>query len=279
MNAWQKALRILTAVPIVLCLVRGAAAATATAAGAPFITLASTTSTQNSGLFDYILPKFKAATGIAVRVVAVGTGAALRLARNGDADVLLVHHQPSEEAFVAAGFGIARHAVMYNDFVIAGPAADPAAAAKTTNAAAALARIARRRAPFVSRGDDSGTHKRELSLWAQAGIDVAVHSGTWYRETGSGMGATLNTAAAMGAYTMTDRGTWLSFRNRRDLKIVLQGDPWLRNQYGVILVSPLRHGHVKSRPGKRFIDWLLSGPGKAAIAGYKIGGRQLFYPN
>ena len=271
MNAWQKALRILTAVPIVLCLVRGAAAAaTATAAGAPFITLASTTSTQNSGLFDYILPKFKAATGIAVRVVAVGTGAALRLARNGDADVLLVHHQPSEEAFVAAGFGIARHAVMYNDFVIAGPAAD---------AAAALVRIARRRAPFVSRGDDSGTHKRELSLWAQAGIDVAVHSGTWYRETGSGMGATLNTAAAMGAYTMTDRGTWLSFRNRRDLKIVLQGDPRLRNQYGVILVSPLRHGHVKSRPGKRFIDWLLSGPGKAAIAGYKIGGRQLFYPN
>ncbi len=249
------------------------------AAAAPFIILASTTSTQNSGLFDHILPKFKAASGVDVRVVAVGTGAALRLARNGDADVLLVHHQPSEEAFVAAGYGVARHAVMFNDFVIIGPEADPAGVAKVKDPAAALRRIAEQGAAFVSRGDDSGTHKRELSLWAKANVDVAVHSGTWYRETGSGMGATLNTAAAMNAYTLSDRGTWLSFQNRQGLKIVLQGDQNLRNQYGVILVSPQRHGHVKFRLGQQFIDWLISGPGKTAIGGHRINGQQLFHPN
>lgn len=249
------------------------------AAEQAFITLASTTSTQNSGLFDQILPKFKAASGISVRVVAVGTGAALRLARKGDADVLLVHHQPSEDAFVAAGFGVARHPVMYNDFVIIGPAGDPAGVVKATTATAALELIAKQGEAFVSRGDDSGTHKRELSLWAEAGVDVAAHSGTWYRETGSGMGATLNTAAAMDAYTLSDRGTWLSFRNKQRLKIVSQGDGNLRNQYGVILVSPRRHPHVKFRLGQRFIDWLLSPAGKAAIAAHKINGQQLFFPN
>ena len=243
-----------------------------------FITLASTTSTQNSGLFDHILPQFKAASGISVRVVAVGTGAALRLARNGDADVLLVHHQPSEEAFVAAGYGVARHAVMYNDFIVVGPAADPAGAGTAETAAGALARIAGHGAPFVSRGDNSGTHKRERALWVEAGVAVAGHSGTWYRETGSGMGAALNTAAAMDAYTLTDRGTWLSFQNKQHLRIIFQGDPKLRNPYGVILVSPQRHAHVKSRQGQRFIDWLLSPNGQAAIASYQINGRQLFHP-
>lgn len=244
-----------------------------------FITVASTTSTQNSGLFAFIFPKFKAASNIDVRVVAVGTGAALHLARNGDADVLLVHHQPSEAAFIAAGFGVARHALMYNDFVIVGPETDPAGVAGTTEPAAALTRIAGARAPFVSRGDDSGTHKRELVLWRKTPINVAGHSGTWYRETGSGMGATLNTAAAMNAYTLADRGTWLSFQNKQRLKILLQGDPGLRNQYGVILVSPQRHPHVKARLGQRFIDWLLSPLGKATIAAYKIDGQQLFRPN
>ena len=258
------------------CIWGGAAAEAGSGSG--FITLASTTSTQNSGLFDHILPKFAALTGIEVRVVAVGTGAALRIARNGDADVLLVHHQPSEAAFVAAGYGVARHPVMYNDFVIIGPAADPAGVLGLTDPAAAFAQIARQRAIFVSRGDDSGTHKRELALWTKTGIDVAAHSGTWYRETGAGMGATINTAAAMGAYTLADRGTWLSFRNRQGLKIVLQNDPSLRNQYGVILVSPQRHKHAKSALGQRFIDWLLSDAGRAAIAGHKIGGQQLFFP-
>ncbi len=247
------------------------------AAEPPFITLASTTSTQNSGLFDYILPKFKTASGISVRVVAVGTGAALRLARNGDADVLLVHHQPSEEAFVAAGYGVARHAVMYNEFIVVGPAADPADAGTAKTAAGALARISGHGAPFVSRGDDSGTHKRELALWVEAGVAVARHSGTWYRETGSGMGATLNIATAIGAYTLTDRGTWLSFQNKQHLRIVFQGDPKLRNPYGVILVSPQRHSHVKFRQGQRFIDWILSSSGRVAIADHKIDGQQLFY--
>ena len=244
-----------------------------------YITLASTTSTQNSGLFDHILPKFKAASGIAVRVVAVGTGAALRLARNGDADVLLVHHQPSEEAFVRDGFGVARHPLMYNDFIIVGPKDDPLGLAQAADAAAALTRIAQGRAAFVSRGDDSGTHKRELALWVDAGIDTSVHSGTWYRETGSGMGASLNTAAAMDAYTLSDRGTWLSFQNKRGLAILSEGDPGLRNKYGIILVSPKRHPHVKARLGQSFIDWLMSAAGYSAIAGHRIDGEQLFYPN
>ncbi len=263
---------------LLFCLALGQAGHGA-AAEPSYITLASTTSTQNSGLFDHILPIFRAESDIAVRVVAVGTGAALRLARNGDADVLLVHHQASEEAFVRAGFGVARHPVMYNDFIIAGPKTDPARLTDADSAAAAFKRIAAGRMPFVSRGDDSGTHIRELSIWRQAGVDAAAQSGTWYRETGSGMGATLNTAAAMGAYVLSDRGTWISFRNKQDLGIVFQGDPGLKNQYGVILVSSSRHPHVKSVQGQRFIDWLLSPAGKAAIAEFKIDGQQLFRPN
>ncbi len=242
-----------------------------------FIVVASTTSTQNSGLFDHILPKFRAKTGIEVRVVAVGTGAALRLARNGDADVLIVHHRASEEAFVAAGHGRARHDLMHNDFLLVGPQADPAGIGGGTDAAAALARIAGRGALFVSRGDDSGTHKRELALWAESGVDPRPASGTWYRETGSGMGATLNAAAAMAAYTLADRGTWLSFRNVRELGPLVEGDPRLRNDYGVILVDPARHPHVKAALGQAFVDWLLSAEGRAAIASFRIGGRQLFH--
>ncbi len=244
-----------------------------------FIVVASTTSTANSGLFDHILPLFENKTGIQVRVVAVGTGQALRVARNGDADVLLVHHRPSEEAFVAEGFGVARHDVMYNDFVIVGPAADPAAVRGLTDAAAALARIAGAAAPFASRGDDSGTHKAERALWAAAGVDPGAASGSWYRETGSGMGATLNTAAAMDAYALTDRGTWLSFGNRGQLVVLVEGDRRLANPYGVILVDRARHPHVKAEDGQAFIDWLTGREGQAAIASFTIGGQRLFFPS
>ncbi len=245
----------------------------------PALTLASTTSTENSGLFAQLLPQFTQSTGIAVRVVAVGTGQALRIARNGDADVLLVHHRPSEEAFVAEGYGVRRHDVMYNDFVLVGPRADPARLCGLDDAAAALARIAAGRAPFASRGDDSGTHKKELDLWAAAGLDPSAASGSWYRETGSGMGATLNAATGMGAYTLSDRATWRAFRNKGDLEVLVEGDPRLFNPYGVILVNPLRHPHVHAREGQAFIDWLVSDPGQAAIAAYRLDGRQLFYPN
>ena len=245
----------------------------------PALTLASTTSTENSGLFAHLLPQFTQSTGIAVRVVAVGTGQALRIARNGDADVLLVHHRPSEEAFVAEGYGVRRHDVMYNDFVLVGPRADPARLCGLDDAAAALARIAAARAPFASRGDDSGTHKKELDLWAAAGLDPSAASGSWYRETGSGMGATLNAATGMGAYTLSDRATWRAFRNKGDLEVLVEGDPRLFNPYGVILVNPLRHPHVHAREGQAFIDWLVSDPGQAAIAAYRLDGRQLFFPN
>ena len=248
----------------------------ATAADA-FITVASTSSTQNSGLFGDILPKFKAASGISVRVVAVGTGAAIRLARAGDADVLLVHHRPSEEKFVADGFADRRYPVMYNDFLIVGPASDPAGIKGMTDSAAALARIAAARAVFVSRGDDSGTHKRERALWAMTAVDPGGHSGTWYRETGAGMGATLNTGAAMGAYTVSDRGTWLSFANKQGMTALVEGDSRLRNEYGVLLVSQKKHPHVKTALGQTFIDWLLSKDGVAAINGYKINGKVLFH--
>jgi tungstate transport system substrate-binding protein len=248
-------------------------------AESPSITLASTTSTENSGLFAELLPQFTKATGIDVRVVAVGTGQALRLARNGDADVLLVHHRPSEEAFVAEGFGVERHDVMYNDFVVVGPSADPAGVRGLDDAAAALTRIADARVPFASRGDDSGTHKKELGLWAAAGRDPSAASGSWYRETGSGMGATLNAAAGMGAYALSDRATWLAFQNKRDLEVLVEGDPRLFNPYGVILVNPERHSHVHAREGQAFIDWLTSKPGQDAIAAYKRDGRQLFFPN
>ena len=244
-----------------------------------FITVASTTSTQNAGLFDHLLPLFEAETGIEVRVVAVGTGQALRLARNGDADLLLVHDKPSEEAFVAEGYGSERFDLMYNDFVVVGPAADPAGIAGAGDAAAALASIAAVEAPFVSRGDDSGTHRREQALWAAAGVDPTGASGTWYREAGQGMGATLNTATMMEAYTLADRGTWLSMRGRLDLRILAEGDARLRNQYGITLVSPRRHPHVKAVLARRFAEWLLSPTGQAAIDGFTIDGERLFIPN
>ena len=266
-------LRLLAALALALLLaVPGAQAG-------DFITVASTTSTQNAGLFDHLLPLFEAETGIEVRVVAVGTGQALRLARNGDADLLLVHDKPSEEAFVAEGYGSERFDLMYNDFVVVGPAADPAGIAGTGDAAAALASIAAAKAPFVSRGDDSGTHRRERALWAAAGVDPTGASGTWYREAGQGMGATLNTATMMEAYTLADRGTWLSMRGRLDLRILVEGDARLRNQYGVTLVSQERHPHVKAALARRFAEWLLSPAGQAAIDGFAIDGERLFIPN
>lgn len=244
-----------------------------------FITVASTTSTENSGLFGHLLPIFKNKTGIEVRVVAVGTGQAVKLAENGDADVLFVHHQPSEEKFVADGHGVKRFAVMYNDYIVVGPAADPAGVKGSTDVVAALSKIAEAQAPFASRGDDSGTHKAELALWKDAGVDVKAASGGWYRETGSGMGATLNTASGMNAYALTDRGTWISFKNKGDLTIVSEGDSRLFNQYGVILVSPDKHPHIKQDDGQAFIDWLVSVDGQQAIADFKLDGQQLFFPN
>jgi tungstate transport system substrate-binding protein len=244
-----------------------------------FITVASTTSTENSGLFAHILPLFTEASGIDVRVVAVGTGQAIKLAKNGDADVLLVHHKPSEEAFVAEGYGVERFDVMYNDFVLVGPASDPAGIRGLAEAPTALARIAAAEAPFASRGDDSGTHKKELGLWLAAGVDAAAASGTWYRETGAGMGATLNTASGMDAYALSDRATWLKFANKGSLEILVEGDPELFNQYGVILVSPQRHPHVKAGEGEAFIKWLTSPAGQAAIAAYRIDGAPAFFPN
>ncbi len=249
------------------------------AVAAPFITVQSTTSTQNSGLLDAILPGFTEATGIDVRVVAVGTGQALRNARNGDGDVLLVHAKPAEEAFVAEGWGGPRFDVMYNDFVIVGPADDPAGIAGRTDAVAALRAIAEAGAPFASRGDDSGTNKAELRLWDAAGVDVGAASGSWYRETGSGMGATLNTGIGMGAYVLSDRATWIAFGNKGDFRVLVEGDPRLFNQYGVILVSPERYPGVKVAEGKAFIDWLIGPEGQAAIAAYRVDGQQLFFPN
>ncbi|MCG8589214.1 MAG: substrate-binding domain-containing protein [Proteobacteria bacterium] len=243
-----------------------------------FITLASTTSTDNSGLYRAILPQFEAATGIAVRVVAVGTGQALALARRGDADVLLVHHRPSEDAFVAEGYGVERHDVMWNDFVLVGPASDPAGVRGSTDAGRTLAAIAATRAVFVSRGDDSGTHKRERELWRRSSVDPSAASGTWYRELGAGMGRTLNTAAAMEAYTLTDRGTWLSFANKQTLEVVCEGDPPLRNPYGVIAVDPARHPHVKAEAAKRFVDWLIGPEGQTAIGAFRVAGQVLFHP-
>jgi tungstate transport system substrate-binding protein len=242
------------------------------------ITVSSTTSTEQSGLFGYILPIFKAKTGIDVRVVAQGTGQALDTGRRGDADVVFVHDPVAEEKFVADGAGVKRFEVMYNDFVIVGPKADPAGVRGMKDSKAALAKIAAASAPFASRGDKSGTHAAELRLWKEAGVDPAKANG-WYRETGSGMGPTLNTASGMNAYALTDRGTWLAFKNRADLEIVVEGDPKLFNQYGVILVNPAKHPHVKKEAGQAFVDWLVSGEGQKAIAAYKIGGEQLFFPN
>ena len=249
------------------------------AAADPFIIVQSTTSTDNSGLFKHLLPMFKAKTGIDVRVVAVGTGQALKNAENGGGDVVLVHAKAAEEKFVADGFGVKRLPVMYNDFVIVGPKADPAKVAGSKDAADALRKIAAAKAPFASRGDDSGTHKAELKLWKDAGVDVKAASGDWYRSTGSGMGATLNTAAGMGAYALTDRATWISFKNRGDLQISVEGDEKLFNQYGVILVNPAKHPHIKQKEGQMFIDWLVGAEGQNAIRSFKIDGEQLFFPN
>jgi tungstate transport system substrate-binding protein len=243
------------------------------------IVVASTTSTQDSGLFGHILPLFNAKTGIDVRVISQGTGQALDTGRRGDADVVFVHARPQEEKFVADGFGVKRFPVMYNDFILVGPKSDPAGA-KGRDIAAGLKAIRARQAPFISRGDKSGTHAAELALWQAAGIDPAgADKGSWYKEIGQGMGAALNTASASNAYTLSDRGTWLSFKNRGDLAIVVEGDKALFNQYGVMLVNPARHPHVKKELGQAFIDWLISPEGQKAIAGYKIGGEQLFFPN
>ncbi|MFO0198167.1 MAG: substrate-binding domain-containing protein [Alphaproteobacteria bacterium] len=243
------------------------------------ITLASTTSTEQSGLFGHILPIFTRETGIAVRVVALGSGQALDIGRRGDADVVFVHDRVAEERFVTEGFGGPRRHVMFNDFVITGPAADPARIGGLGDAVAALSRIAAARAPFISRGDRSGTHAAELRLWQLAGVDPATGRGQWYREVGQGMGPALNTAAAQGAYILADRGTWLSFRNRQDQRILIEGDTRLFNQYGVMLVNAQRHPHVKAADAQRFIDWLLSAAGQAAIAGYRINGEKLLFPN
>jgi tungstate transport system substrate-binding protein len=244
-----------------------------------FIIVQSTTSTEQSGLFGHLLPLFQDQTGIEVRVVAVGTGQAIKNARNGDGDVLFVHSKPDEEQFVADGQGVKRFDVMYNDFVIIGPKSDPAGVADMTDVTAALRKIAAAQAPFASRGDDSGTHKAELKLWQAAGVDANAASGGWYRETGSGMGPTLNTAAGMSAYALTDRGTWLSFQNRGDLDILVQGDAKLFNQYGVILVNPEKHPNTKADLGQQFVDWLIGPEAQRAIAAYKVGGEQLFFPN
>jgi tungstate transport system substrate-binding protein len=243
------------------------------------ITIASTTSTEQSGLFAHILPVFTRDTGITARVVALGTGQALDVGRRGDADVVFVHDRAAEERFVREGFATERRHVMFNDFVLVGPAADPARVNGLRDTTEALLRIAAARASFVSRGDRSGTHAAELRLWQQAGIDPATGRGQWYREVGQGMGPALNTAAAQNAYVLADRGTWLSFRNRQDLRIVVEGDARLFNQYGVMLVNPQRHAHVKAADGQRFIDWILSPAGQAAIASYRINGEQLFFPN
>jgi tungstate transport system substrate-binding protein len=277
----------LPALALILAAVGSTALSGSPAAGERFITVASTTSTENSGLFAHILPLFEAPSGITVRVIAVGTGQAIRIARNGDADVLFVHDRAAEERFVAEEFGVERRDVMSNEFVIVGPRDDPAGIRLLTDAVTALTFIAAANAdrgrpapaPFISRGDDSGTHKAEVRLWQEANIDVTEASGRWYLETGSGMGATLNTAAGLGGYALSDRATWLNFRNRRELALLVEGDPRLFNPYGVILVSPEKHPHVKAADGQMFIDWLTAPSGQGAIAGYRINGEQAFLPN
>jgi tungstate transport system substrate-binding protein len=244
-----------------------------------FITIASTTSTQDSGLFDYLLPIFTKKTGIQVHVVAVGTGQALKIGQQGDADVLFVHDRAGEEKFVAEGYGVKREPLMYNDFIIVGPDSDPAGIKGDKDAIDAFKKIAAAKVPFASRGDDSGTNRMELRLWKQAGTDVKAASGDWYKSLGQGMGPTLNTAAAMNAYTLSDRATWSKFANKQHLALLVEGDKRLFNQYGVILVNPAKHANVKVADGQAFIDWLISPEGQTAIAGYKIGGAQAFFPD
>jgi tungstate transport system substrate-binding protein len=266
-------------------LVTAAATAVALLTAAPLraedrsIIVASTTSTQDSGLFGYLLPRFKAKAGIEVKVIAQGTGQALDTGRRGDADVVFVHAKPQEEKFVADGFGVKRFDVMYNDFVLIGPKSDPAGIKGSRDILAALKAIRDKAAPFVSRGDRSGTHAAELALWKQAEIDPATGKGTWYRDIGQGMGAALNMASASNAYLLADRGTWISFRNRGDLDILVEGDRRLFNQYGVMLVNPEKFPTVKAKDGQAFVDWLVSPEGQATIAGYRIDGQQLFFPN
>jgi tungstate transport system substrate-binding protein len=244
-----------------------------------FITVASTTSTEQSGLFGYILPIFEKASGIKVRVVALGTGQALDLARRGDADVVFVHAKAAEEKFLAEGQGVKRYPVMYNDFVLIGPKSDPAKVGGGKDIVVALKKIQSAQAPFVSRGDRSGTHMAELALWKVAGVDLAQAKGPWYRDTGQGMGPALNTAASMNAYLLADRATWLAFKNRGDLAILVEGDKRLFNQYGVMLVNPAKHPAVKQALGQTFVDWVISPAGQKAIADYRIDGEQLFFPN
>jgi tungstate transport system substrate-binding protein len=264
--------RIFIAALLALC-------ASAATAQERFIVVASTTSTEQSGLFGYLLPLFEKQTGIKVRVVALGTGQALDLARRGDADVVFVHARAAADKFVAEGEGVKRFPVMYNDFVLIGPKSDPAKVAGGKDIVAALRTIEAAQAPFVSRGDRSGTHTAELDLWKASGIDIDKAKGPWYRDTGQGMGPALNTAGSMNAYVLADRGTWLGFKNRGDIAILVEGDKRLFNQYGVILVNPDKHPNVKKDLGQAFIDWLVSPEGQDAIAGYKIGGEQLFFPN
>jgi len=243
------------------------------------ITVASTTSTEQSGLFGYLLPLFSKAEGIGVKVVAVGTGQALDIGRRGDADVVFVHDRPAEDRFMAEGQGVKRFDVMYNDFVIVGPKSDPAHIDGERDVVDALRKIAAAKAPFISRGDHSGTHEAELRLWKEAGVDITAGRGQWYREIGQGMGPALNMASSSNAYLLSDRGTWLAFKNRGDLAILTEGDKRLFNQYGVMLVNPAKHPSVKARDGQAFIDWLISPKGQETIADYKVGGEQLFFPN
>jgi tungstate transport system substrate-binding protein len=256
-----------------------AAAAAPLAAQQKFITVASTTSTEQSGLFKHLLPLFEKQTGITVRVVSVGTGQALDMGRRGDADVVFVHDPAAEKKFVDEGSGVNYKQVMYNDFVLIGPKSDPAKIAGGKDILAALQKVEGAKAPFVSRADKSGTHAAELRYWKSAGVDIATQKGPWYKETGSGMGPALNTASSMGGYILADRGTWLSFKNRGDLAILVEGDQKLFNQYGIMLVNPAKHAHVKQDLGNAFISWVVSPAGQKAIAEYKIGGEQLFFPN
>ncbi len=256
-----------------------AACAFAASAQERFITVASTTSTEQSGLFGYLLPIYEQQTGVKVRVVALGTGQALDVGRRGDADVVFVHARAAEDKFLAEGNGVKRYPVMYNDFVLIGPKSDPAKVAGSKDILAALKKVEAAQAPFVSRGDRSGPQMAELDLWKASGIEIDKSKGPWYRDTGQGMGPALNTAASMNAYILADRGTWLAFKNRADLAILVEGDKRLFNQYGVMLVNPEKHPTVKKELGQQFIDWLVSPAGQKAIAEYKIGGEQLFYPN